>query len=63
MTREVVIEAVDAEEGLARLDKCRVYYDLFRRDDDWSVEAFRGMGREGCRGFPVDGETAALSID
>jgi len=63
VTREVVIEAVDAEEGLARLDKCRVYYDLFRRDDDWSVEAFRGMGREGCRGFPVDGETAALSID
>jgi para-nitrobenzyl esterase len=58
-----VIAAVDAEETLARNDKCQVYFNLFRHSDGWSVDAFRQMGREGCRDFPIDQAGAAVSID
>jgi para-nitrobenzyl esterase len=55
VTKESVIAAVDARAELGRLDKCRVFLNLFRYAEDWSVESFREMGREGCRDYPLDG--------
>lgn len=63
VSAESVIAAVDAEDTLARADKCQVYFNLFRHSEDWDEDAFRRMGRGGCRDFPIDAAGSAVSID
>ena len=54
VSKQSVIASVDDEKSLAQIDKCRVFYNLFRHSEDWSVESFRTMGRSGCREYPLD---------
>lgn len=62
ITRESVIAAVDAQEELAPLDKCRVFHNLFRYEEAWSVETFREMGRDGCRDYPLEDAGPVVSF-
>jgi para-nitrobenzyl esterase len=52
ISHESVIASVDAEPSLTQLEKCRVFWKLFRRSEGWSEEAYAGMGRIGCREHP-----------
>jgi len=51
-SRQSVIERIDAEDGLAQSERCRIFYNLFRHGEGWSPEAYADMGRRGCREHP-----------
>jgi len=50
LSRDFVIAAVASEPGLGQDEKCRLFLDLFGGRSDWSTEAYRSLGREGCTG-------------
>lgn len=51
-SRDHVIAAVDAEPNLDQSQKCELFLDLFSGRPDWSVEAYRRIGRHGCANHP-----------
>ncbi len=52
LSRDHVIAAVDAEQGLDQNEKCELFYDLFSRSPDWSAERYQAIGRRGCAEYP-----------
>ena len=58
LTREGVVAAIDAAEGLDREATCELLEAVFHEEEGWSDAAFAKIGREGCRGvsrrYPKD---------
>jgi para-nitrobenzyl esterase len=53
LTRADVISAVDAEASLPQSEKCKIFWNLFRFSETWSEDAWRDMGRGGCRDVDI----------
>lgn len=54
VSRDHVIAAVDAEASLRQDEKCELFFELFSRRPEWSVDEYRAIGRRGCAEFPPD---------
>lgn len=52
LSRDHIIAAIDAEPDLDQQEKCALFFDLFSRRPDWSLEAYRRIGRRGCADYP-----------
>jgi hypothetical protein len=60
ISKSAVIKTIDEAAGLSREARCRLFEEVFRLEENWTLEGYETMGREGCSGIPLHGADSQI---